>query len=131
MVRMRDISGHLSQVKLLMLTRNRGELAEGWYDPSTLQKAIASSSELQETSRDITSRGQGRSHQNKDIAIGERSGKSNSDSGGESDDSVGPTLPGKEGRSRASRMGPSIPKGDDLELKRGTTSLSFLLQSSR
>jgi hypothetical protein len=129
MVRMRDASGQLSQAKLLTLTRNRGELAEGWYDPSTLQKAIASSVESQEKSRDVTSRNQ-ESRPNRDIGIGERSGKSGTGSGSESDESVGPTLPGKEGRSMGSRMGPSIPKGDDLELKRGATSLNFLLQSS-
>jgi hypothetical protein len=80
-----------------------------------------------ETSRDVTSQG---SHRNKDTNIAERSGKRASDSGSESDDSVGPTLPGKEGRSRVSRMGPSIPNMEDLELKRGTTSLNFLLQST-
>jgi len=112
---------------LLTLTRNRGELAEGWYDPSTLQKAIISSSESQVTSRDVTSRNQeGRSNRDRGI---EKSGKGVSDSGSESDDSVGPTLPGKEGRSRLSRVGPSIPNRDDLELKRGTTSLNFFSQS--
>jgi hypothetical protein len=117
----------LSHVKLLTLTRNRRELAEGWYDPSTLQKAIVSSSKSQETSRDVTSRNQ-ESCSNRDIGI-ERSGKGVSDSGSESDDSVGPTLPGREGSSRFSRMGPSIPNRDDLELKRGTTSLNFFSQS--
>jgi hypothetical protein len=77
-------------------------------------------------SRDVTSR-RHLGHPNKDTRIGERVSKSNSDSGNESDDSVGPTLPGKEGRSRFSRMGPSIPNRDDLELKRGATSLNFLV----
>jgi len=37
----------------------------------------------------------------------------------ESDDEVGPMLPGQEGRSRGGRMGPSIPRMEDLELKKG------------
>jgi hypothetical protein len=38
----------------------------------------------------------------------------------DSDDSIGPTLPGQEGaRGRGGRMGPSIPNMQDLELKRG------------
>ena len=40
--------------------------------------------------------------------------------GSDSDDSVGPVLPGKESRSRLSKKGPSIPNLEDLELKRGT-----------
>ena len=37
----------------------------------------------------------------------------------ESDEEVGPMLPGQEGRSRGGRMGPSIPRMEDLELKKG------------
>jgi hypothetical protein len=37
----------------------------------------------------------------------------------ESDDDIGPTLPGQESRSRSGRMGPRIPRMDDLELKKG------------
>ena len=44
----------------------------------------------------------------------------------ESDDDIGPTLPGQEGRSRSGRMGPSIPRMEDLELKKGTC-VRFLL----
>jgi hypothetical protein len=40
------------------------------------------------------------------------------ESSNDSDDSVGPTLPGKE-RSIGKRPGPSIPSMEDLELKRG------------
>ena len=64
---------------------------------------------------------------NKSIRITERASKSDSDSASGSDDSVGPTLPGREDRSRFSRMGPRIPRADDLELKRGTASLNLLL----
>lgn len=51
-----------------------------------------------------------------------------SDSSSDSDDSVGPTLPGKE-RSRGRRPGPSIPSMEDLELKKGIASSHFLLLS--
>ena len=37
----------------------------------------------------------------------------------ESDGEIGPALPGQEGRSRGGRMGPSIPRMEDLELKKG------------
>jgi hypothetical protein len=37
---------------------------------------------------------------------------------GDSDDSIGPALPGQGGR-RIGRMGPSIPSMQDLELRRG------------
>jgi hypothetical protein len=37
----------------------------------------------------------------------------------ESDEEVGPMLPGQKGRSRGGRMGPSIPRLEDLELKKG------------
>ena len=44
----------------------------------------------------------------------------------ESDDDIGPTLPGQESRSRSGRMGPSIPRMEDLELKKGTF-VNFIL----
>ena len=37
----------------------------------------------------------------------------------ESDEEIGPALPGHEGRSRGGKMGPSIPRMEDLELKKG------------
>jgi hypothetical protein len=46
----------------------------------------------------------------------------------ESDEEIGPTLPGQEGRSRAGRMGPSIPSMQDLELRKGMF-CHFLLSS--
>jgi hypothetical protein len=45
----------------------------------------------------------------------------------DSDDSIGPTLPGQEGaRGRGGRMGPSIPNMQDLELKRGKINVAPL-----
>jgi len=40
------------------------------------------------------------------------------DEASDSDDSVGPALPGQEGRSKRSKFGPSIPNMQDLELRR-------------
>jgi hypothetical protein len=37
----------------------------------------------------------------------------------DTDDSIGPTLPGQENRSKGKRTGPSIPNMQDLELRRG------------
>lgn len=42
------------------------------------------------------------------------------DENSDSDESIGPTLPGQDGRPKGSRMGPSIPGMQDLELKRGS-----------
>lgn len=41
----------------------------------------------------------------------------------DSDEAVGPALPGQDARSRRNRVGPSIPNMQDLELKRGTVSI--------
>jgi hypothetical protein len=97
--------------------RNRGELAEGWYDPSTLQKAIASPLESSEKARDINPPGQ--PDRPREEACQEQTRKGRFDSSDDSDDSVGPELPGKESRSRVNRVGPSIPNREDLELRRG------------
>jgi len=91
--------------------RNRGELSEGWYDPSTLQKAVKSAQDEPEPGyeerRPKASRPAGR----------EQAEERNTADESDSDDSIGPTLPGQEGR--GGRMGPSIPNMQDLELKRG------------
>lgn len=103
--------------------RNRGELAEGWYDPSTFQKAQQSASSSAPDHDDGSSNTRPRatspsSTSARDPAANEEAGEEDSDT--DSDDSVGPTLPGQERRSRGSRrMGPRIPGMQDLELKRG------------
>ncbi|RDL41795.1 Uncharacterized protein BP5553_01774 [Venustampulla echinocandica] len=93
---------------------NRGELAEGWYDPATLQKAIQSS-QASEADPEI--------REPKSYSAGCRESaerpKDDQDGGdSDSDDSIGPTLPGQESKSRRGRVGPSIPNMQDLELKR-------------
>jgi hypothetical protein len=103
---------------LLTCVRNRGELAEGWYEPETLQKAVQNEAaehvdddrppepSVQETSQ---------KPRESNIKRIRQEVKEESDS----DDSIGPSLPGQEGRSRGARAGPSIPNMQDLELKRG------------
>ena len=105
--------------------RNRGELSEGWYDPTTLQKAQQSASD--EPPRNERLRSDVAEVELSHTAAEQERGDEESDS----DDSVGPTLPGQE-RSRSNRMGPSIPSVQDLELKRGTTfhSLNYLLDAN-
>lgn len=88
----------------LTYTRNRGELSDGWYDPSTMQKSLAAPSQEPTTA---SSRDNSYTHT-----------RNARDEASESDDSVGPALPGQERRSKGSRMGPSIPSRQDLELKR-------------
>lgn len=89
--------------------RNRGELAEGWYDPATLQKAQASA-----TSNDGAP------------ATGPRVSPTYDrvDEADESsdEDAVGPALPGNKPRSHPAgkKPGPAIPNSQDLELQRGT-----------
>lgn len=107
--------------------RNRGELSEGWYDPSTLQKAVASAAEFGDDSRDRAPIPQRPREGKEPVPVREQRsteaeisrGVDGGNSVSDSDDSVGPALPGQENRSRRSRTGPSIPNMQDLELKRG------------
>jgi hypothetical protein len=96
--------------------RNRGELAEGWYDPSTLQKAQQSDS----THDRYSSNARSKPATTTASVPGDTNKQDAAEGDTDSDDSVGPTLPGQEDRSRRGRTGPSIPNMQDLELKRGT-----------
>ena len=90
--------------------RNRGELAEGWYDPATLQKAQASvalnavDAGRQSRLRDSPSYGSPR-----------RTEESSDE------DILGPAMPGNETQvyTNENRRGPTIPNLQDLELRRG------------
>lgn len=96
--------------------RNRGELAEGWYDPSTRQKAIQSSNE---PGHGPKSEG----HDRQDARPVGRQRDARHDDESSDDDVVGPALPSNELRSRGlqgTRAGPAIPNMQDLELQRGT-----------
>ena len=96
--------------KMLTFVRNRGDLAEGWYDPITLQKAqrsAASASSIAEPERRLRE-----SPQYGSPAVAEDSSE---------EDVVGPTLPAQDNYSHKSneRAGPAIPNLQDLELRRG------------
>lgn len=84
--------------------RNRRELAEGWYDPTTLRKAVTSplSPSFRETSTNNVPNAPTQSE--------------DQDAGSDSD--IGPPLPS----TRASRPGPAIPTTDDLALQRDAES---------
>ena len=106
--------------KGLTSVRNRGELAEGWYDPATLQKAQASaSSNAVHTNSHSQPRGSpsygspGRAEESSD------------------EDVVGPAMPGSETNiyKNHKRPGPAVPNLQDLELQRGMASCDdFLFQ---
>jgi len=102
--------------------RNRGELAEGWYDPQTLEKARVTVNSPIGTSR---KGGSGSRRDSRKLNV-RRGYDENSDS----DDSLGPVLPGNESQSRRRRVGPAIPNTQDLELKRGVFT-SFIVSSGR
>ena len=92
----------------LTWARNRGDLAEGWYDPTTLQKAqtsAASNNDLNEPPKRRASPDCG-SHRRDESS---------------EEDTVGPTLPGSEGTQRKAgkKPGPAIPSSLDLELQKG------------
>ena len=98
----------------LTSVRNRGELAEGWYDPATLQKALASTAmndDFIEPRRNRESPDYG-PHMSKDSS---------------DEDAVGPSLPGGEvAVSKGDRIaGPGIPSLHDLELQQGGSMLGF------
>lgn len=93
--------------------RNRGELAEGWYDPVTLRKAKASATIN-------SSDGQAPKRPGASPKYGSPARKDESSD----EELVGPSLPGQETAFyKASRTaGPAIPSLQDLELRRGRRS---------
>ena len=104
--------------KGLTLVRNRGELAEGWYDPITLQKAQASA-----LSNAVNAESQSRPRDLPSYDSPERA-EDVSD-----EDVVGPRMPGVGTNIYKSdkKAGPAIPNLQDLELQRGTTSRDNVL----
>ncbi|EKD15852.1 hypothetical protein MBM_05863 [Drepanopeziza brunnea f. sp. 'multigermtubi' MB_m1] len=95
---------------------NRGELSEGWYDPTTLQKAVQSAE-----GAELERREEERLNPKATAAEGRIASPSPKKIGPEdsdSDDSIGPSLPGQESSSGGRKKGPSIPNMHDLELKR-------------
>lgn len=96
--------------------RNRGELAEGWYDPATLQKAQASTASNEDFSEARRPRGS------------PQYGSPKLEDGSSDDDLVGPSLPSQEisGPRIGKRPGPAIPNFQDLELQRGMSKVRWL-----
>ena len=95
---------------MLTFVRNRGDLAEGWYDPITLQKAQSSAASASSTTEpERRPRGSPQ--------YGSPAGAEDSSE----EDVVGPTLPGQDNSNHKSneRAGPAIPNLQDLELRRG------------
>jgi hypothetical protein len=91
--------------------RNRGELAEGWYDPATLQKSLDKpASDL----RSPKNQRRGLPSRNAKQSAPPADGKAEEES---SDDEIGPALPSQD--ARISRAGPAIPRVEDLELRDG------------
>ena len=99
--------------------RNRGELAEGWYDPAALRKAQAASSASLQPTRQV-------SHDNPLLDHRDKTRKSGEDPSDSSEDEVlGPDLPSElmytsmTRDPNAPRSGPSIPTLEDMELQKG------------
>lgn len=121
--------------------RNRGELAEGWYDPSTLEKARSSHNEVATPIRDRTrspsrtkeperlsrteSRDNERSRPSTELENLEEGEEGEDD---EDDETYGPSLPNQQSLThpqdskptRNQKSGPTIPKTEDLQIQRGT-----------
>lgn len=93
---------------LLTSLRNRGELAEGWYDPTTLHNAAASTGSL-------SRRAALGKELNQSLAT-EVAVEVSSD-----EDVLGPSLPSgiSADIKTSARSGPAIPNQQDLELQKG------------
>jgi len=92
---------------------NRGELAEGWYDPVTLRKATQTSTRTFSSTREP-----GERRPSTDHVLREKQALDESGSGDNED--IGPAPPVNQGKnfSKASQSGPTIPGLQDLELRR-------------
>ena len=115
---------YLDQYCLRLATntrRNRAELAEGWYEPSTLDKAVVT---VPTVARITTALDSGQPHaQTTDGAARKHWNASDSDS-----DDVGPLPPlyTPLGNRGAARAGPATPSLQDLELRKGNPHVSSL-----
>jgi hypothetical protein len=104
------------------MRRNGGKLAEGWYDPETLVKAMAANAGT--LSRNAKTAFSGRSERTAVQTGPSRAEEHNNtgqneEEGDNDDDEFGPTLPQSDrdlsGAMSSSRLGPSIPKLHDLQ----------------
>ncbi|MCJ1291470.1 hypothetical protein MMC34_003014 [Xylographa carneopallida] len=95
---------------------NRGELAEGWYDPVTLRKAIDAFTKPFSSTKILGGRRPSPVylHQKQEMPDG---------SGSSDDGDIGPALPHQQGINLSNdfRSGPTIPSLQDPELRRETS----------
>lgn len=102
-------------------SRNRGELAEGWYDPATLQKARQNAVEQPMADHQAGSPDYGRGVRREHGDPGEIPTAEDDE-----DEEYGPTLPHPNAVRDVTHSGPTIPNMQDLELKRGKLSDTVL-----
>ncbi|MCJ1317105.1 hypothetical protein MMC15_002427 [Xylographa vitiligo] len=97
---------------------NRGELAEGWYDPTTSRKATESFTRPLSSMRHHGERRLSPNYIHRKQQTLDGSGSGSSDDG-----NIGPALPENQGTnlSKAYRSGPTIPSLQDLELRQETS----------
>ncbi|KAJ5439938.1 uncharacterized protein N7458_010936 [Penicillium daleae] len=94
---------------------NLGELAEGWYDPATLERARKSAAEYQPGPTERASPDYGRGGPSRDVGAAPPASHDEDD-----EEEYGPTLPVPGSTRDVSHSGPTIPNMQDLELKRET-----------
>ena len=102
---------------MLTSVRNRGELAEGWYDPEVKQRADNPSAVLQQD-QDAGALGLSPDDQSRQDTRNDEVGD------GSDADSIGPSLP--RASRRAQGVGPALPMPQDLELQRGEDDVNVM-----
>jgi hypothetical protein len=102
------------------MRRNDGKLAEGWYDPQTLTKAVKSDTAASSRTTDAAAKRRSEDHitQTTEQSTTEPKDNRHDEEQEDIDDEFGPTLPHSDlilSRVKSSTIsGPSIPKFDDL-----------------
>ncbi|KAJ5167883.1 uncharacterized protein N7482_003477 [Penicillium canariense] len=100
---------------------NRGELAEGWYDPATLDKARKSAEEYRSIPAERASPHHGRGGLSQDVraeSLPAREDEDGEEAQEDDEEEYGPTLPVPGFSRDVTHSGPTIPNMQDLELKR-------------
>ena len=98
---------------VLIFVRNRGELAEGWYQPQMLKKAEALAAGSQPANESVPHKWFG--NETCRVVQDESS----------DEDEMGPALPDAAGKTALGnkRSGPTIPNLQDIELRRGMSNI--------
>ncbi|EGR47255.1 uncharacterized protein TRIREDRAFT_109181 [Trichoderma reesei QM6a] len=93
---------------------NRGELAEGWYDPEMFQRILARHPTTEgQREREERQQQQQKQYSSRDVSV--EDDRYNSGGDDSEDEDYGPVLPGASGGSR--RVGVGIPNKEDLALR--------------